>query len=89
MAFKESGLAKVLHRIWTIFVPIFAVIWTVAQIINWNHNVETSGSSLFAFFMVFMGVLVMGFYILWWLNIDPVRVVYDGIMWVVNKIRKK
>jgi hypothetical protein len=83
-------MRKILDILWKIGVPILATVWTVAQIINWNHNVDTSGSPFFAFLMVFLGVLTLTFYIL---HItggpDPVRLVYDGIMWVVNKFKKK
>jgi hypothetical protein len=83
-------MEKILNILWKVGIPVLALTWIVSQIVNWNHNVETSGSPLFAFAMVLLGFVILGFYIL---HIkggpDPVQVVYDGIMWVVNKFKKK
>jgi hypothetical protein len=83
-------MKRFLNILTNILVPTLAVAWIIAQIINWNHNVETSGSPLFAFAMVLLGVLVLGFSIIYIVGgTDPVQVIYNGIMWIVNKCKKR
>jgi hypothetical protein len=85
----NSLFGKILHWVWMIGVPALAVVWTIAQIVNWNHNVETSGIA-FAIFVIFMGLLTLWFYILWVTNRkDPVAWVWEKIQWIISKFKKK
>jgi hypothetical protein len=53
-----NGFQRFIYKLHSWFVPLFAIIWTVAMVKLWRWNVEGTGL-WFAFAMVFLGVLVL------------------------------
>lgn len=87
--FKPSLKERILHRIWSIFIPIFSLVAIIWQIVIWDHNVKTSGKA-FAIFIILFPCLVLWWYILWMLDKkDPVVWVWEKIQWVIGLFKKK
>jgi len=82
MGLGPSGFQKFIYKLHSWFVPIFAVIWTIAMIKLWKWNVEGTGW-WFAFAMVFLGIVVLTVSLLQTFYVDQTNRFFGNL---INKV---
>jgi hypothetical protein len=80
--------SRFIYKFHSWFVPIFAIVWTIAMIKLWRWNVEGTGL-WFAFAMVFLGILVLTVSLLQTFAVDKTNAFFRNIIDKVIGLFKK